>query len=128
MEENPDALVIDVREPYGFDQIRIEGSIHAPRGILENCCEWDYVETIPELVKARQRPVLVVCRSGQRSVMAAYTMQLLGYEKATSLKLGLKGWNDDDMPLINDTGERVDADFAEEFFNPYVSEEKLSPT
>ncbi|MEW8624795.1 MAG: rhodanese-like domain-containing protein, partial [Candidatus Thiodiazotropha sp.] len=71
LEANSELLIVDVREPYEYDAMHIENSILAPRGILESACEWDYEETIPELVKARQREVVVVCRSGYRSVLAA---------------------------------------------------------
>jgi len=98
-----------------------------PRGILESCCDWNYAETIPKLVQARQLPVIVICRSGNRSALAAYTMQLMGYEDIYSLKTGIKGWNDSDLALYDKTGERVDPDIAEDFFNPPVSEQQLEP-
>lgn len=47
LEENPDLMVLDVREPYEFDAMRIRGSLSVPRGILESACEWDYEETVP---------------------------------------------------------------------------------
>ncbi|NTU96349.1 MAG: rhodanese-like domain-containing protein, partial [Chlorobiaceae bacterium] len=43
--ENPDILVLDVREPAEFDFLHISGSINVPRGILESACEWDHEET-----------------------------------------------------------------------------------
>ncbi|MGB5774772.1 MAG: rhodanese-like domain-containing protein, partial [Sedimenticolaceae bacterium] len=91
---NPDVLVIDVREPYEFDAMHIAGSLNVPRGILESACEWEYEETMPELVQARDREVVVVCRSGYRSVLAAHSLQLLGYRNVASLKTGLRGWKD----------------------------------
>ena len=67
---NPDLLIVDVREPYEYDAMHIEDSLNVPRGILESACEWDYEETIPELVNAREREIVVVCRSGYRSILA----------------------------------------------------------
>ena len=54
---NSDLLVIDVREPYEFDAMHIAGSLNVPRGILESACEWEYEETMPELVQARDREI-----------------------------------------------------------------------
>ncbi len=125
---NPDALIVDVREPDEFEAVHIKGSIFVPRGILESACEWDYTETIPELVKARNRAVLVICRSGQRSVLAALTLLLLGYEKVTSLKLGLNGLNNEEFVLVNSKGEDIDIDFAEKFFSPPVAPEQRRPS
>jgi len=126
LENHPNTLLLDIREPDEFDGAYIENSIHVPRGTMEQACEWDYAETIPELVKARQRPVLVICRSGNRSVLAALTLKMLGYENPISLKLGIKGCNDSDYPLLNKAGDQVDPDWADEFFNPPVSDEQLS--
>jgi len=124
--ENPDTVLLDIREPDEFDGAHIENSIHVPRGILEQACEWDYAETIPELVNARKKPVLVICRSGNRSVLAGLTLLALGFENITSLKTGVKGWNDSDSPLIDKTGADADADWADGFFNPPVRDDQLS--
>ncbi|HQU01953.1 MAG TPA: lytic murein transglycosylase, partial [Acetobacteraceae bacterium] len=79
--------------------MRIAGSVNIPRGILESACEYGYEETVPELVTAREREIVVICRSGFRSVLSAFNMQLLGYTKVCSLKTGLRGWNDFEQPL-----------------------------
>ena len=126
LEENSDAMLLDVREKDEFDGAHIKRSIHVPRGILEQACEWDFAETVPELVNAKQRPIVVVCRSGNRSALAALSMKIMGYEKLVSLKLGVKGGNDSDIELINNEGDVVDPDWADEFFNPPLSLEQLS--
>jgi rhodanese-related sulfurtransferase len=127
MAENPELLVVDVREPYEFDAMHIENAVSVPRGILESACEWDYEETIPELVKAREREIVVVCRSGYRSVLAAFSMQLLGYQSVASLKTGLRGWNDYEQPMVDRYGEPVDIDAADDYFTPKLREDQLSP-
>jgi rhodanese-related sulfurtransferase len=127
MQANPDLLVVDVREPYEYDAMHIAGSLCAPRGILESACEWDYEETIPELVKARDREVVVVCRSGYRSVLSAFSMQLLGFKNVVSLKTGLRGWNDFEQPLVDKHGKPVDVDSADDYFTPQLREDQLSP-
>ena len=127
MQENPDILLVDVREPYEYDAMHIEGSLMVPRGILESACEWDYEETIPELVMARDREVVVVCRSGQRSVLAAHSLQILGYKNVASLATGLRGWKDYELPLVDKDGKEVDLDFADEYFTPHVREDQLRP-
>jgi rhodanese-related sulfurtransferase len=127
LEENPGLLIVDVREPYEFDAMHIDGSINVPRGILESACEWDYEETEPELVEAREREVVVVCRSGYRSVLAANSMLLLGYKDVTSLKTGLRGWKDYEQPLVDADGKAVDLDEADEYFTPRLREDQLRP-
>ncbi|MES9823010.1 MAG: rhodanese-like domain-containing protein [Candidatus Thiodiazotropha endolucinida] len=127
MQDNPGLLIVDVREPYEYDAMHIEGSLAVPRGILESACEWDYEETVPELVNARQREIVVVCRSGYRSVLAAFSMHVLGYNNVVSLKTGLRGWNDYEQPLVDRRGKAVEIEQADDYFTPKLREEQLRP-
>ncbi|PLY16108.1 MAG: hypothetical protein C0631_04840 [Sedimenticola sp.] len=127
LQDNPDLLIIDVREPYEFDAMHIPGSINVPRGILESACEWDYEETNPELVRSRDREIIVVCRSGYRSVLAANSMQVLGYKNVVSLKTGLRGWNDYEQSLQNRDKQPVDVEAADEYFTARLRPDQLKP-
>ena len=127
LEANPDLLIVDVREPNEFDAMHIAGSMNVPRGILESACEWDYEETEPELVRARDREIVVVCRSGNRSILAANAMQVLGYSNVVSLKTGLRGWKDYDQPLVDGEGNEVDLDDADVYFTPQVRDDQMRP-
>ena len=120
-------LIVDVREHSEYATMHIEGSLHVPRGILESACEYNYEETIPELVEARERDIVVVCRSGYRSVLAAYTMQLMGYKRVSSMKTGLRGWNDYELPLVNISSQPVTVEDADEFFTTRLRPEQESP-
>ncbi|MCC0011418.1 MAG: rhodanese-like domain-containing protein [Hyphomicrobiaceae bacterium] len=122
-----DLMVLDVRERSEFQLVHIAGSLNVPRGILEAACEYDYAETEPELVEARRRPIVVVCRSGNRSALAAYVMKLIGYEDVSSLKLGIKGWNDGDLPLVDGVGNTVDADDAAAVIERELAPEQIDP-
>jgi rhodanese-related sulfurtransferase len=126
--ENDELLLVDVREPYEYEKMHIEGSINVPRGILESACEYDYEETIPQLVEAREKDVIVICRSGFRSVFAAHMMQQLGYQSVWSLKTGLRGWNEFEQPLIDINHNEVDLDEAEEYFMPKLRQEQHKPS
>jgi len=118
-------LLLDVRCPSEFEAMHIAGSLNVPRGILETACEYGYDETEPELVEARERPVLVICRSGNRSILAARTLQRMGFQAVASLKTGLRGWSEYDLPLISRTGSDVGAEAADAFFAPHVTPAQL---
>ena len=127
IETEPKLLLLDVRERDEFEVLHIQGSLNIPRGILETACEYGYEETNPELASARDREIVVICRSGNRSALAALSMQVLGYQRVSSLKTGLKGWTDAELPLIGSDGKSVDIDEAEDYFVPRLSPEQLSP-
>jgi len=116
MDSGADILFLDVRENQEYDTMHIEGSLHVPRGILETAVEWDHEETEPELVKARDKQIVVVCRSGSRSVFAAFTLMQMGFEHVTSLKTGLRGWNEFDLPLVDMEGNQVDPELGDKYF------------
>lgn len=120
-------LVLDIREPDEFAAMHIKGSLLVPRGILETACEYDYEETVRELVEARTREVVIVCRSGNRSALAAFTMQLMGYQKISSMKTGLRGWNDYELPLVSRDGKVVSVDEADEFFTVRLRPDQMKP-
>jgi rhodanese-related sulfurtransferase len=126
-DSKPPLLILDIREADEYSAMHIEDSLHVPRGILESACEYDYEETVRELVEARDRPVVVACRSGNRSALAAYTMQLMGYRQVSSLKTGLRGWNDYELPLVDATGKKVPVDVADEFFTTRLRPDQRSP-
>jgi rhodanese-related sulfurtransferase len=120
-------LLLDIREPEEFNAMHIKDSLNVPRGILEQSCEWDFEETIPDLVQARDKPIVVICRSGNRSVLAAYTMQQMGYENVKSLKTGLKGWTDYEQSLVDNGNQEIDIDDADEYFASKVRPEQMRP-
>jgi rhodanese-related sulfurtransferase len=125
--QNPQLLLVDIRCPDEYRQARIDDSLTVPRGILESACDYGYEETVPELVEARERRVVLVCRSGNRSVLAAHTLNIMGFTRTASLKTGLKGWNDYDLPLVDARGKQLDPDVAERLLNPPIAAEKLGP-
>ena len=120
-------LVLDVREPEEFAALRIAGSINVPRGVLEQACEWDFDFTVPRLAAGRDTEIVVLCRSGTRSLLAADAMQQMGFARVASLRTGLRGWNDFEQPLIDATGERVDIDAAQALLSPQVRADQRMP-
>lgn len=125
--DEPALIVLDVREPSEFAAVRIAGSINVPRGVLEASCDWDYDDTLPLLAGGREREIIVVCRSGNRSLLAADAMQRMGFVAVASLKTGVRGWNDFDQPLVDDAGRAVDADTAEALLASRVRADQRRP-
>lgn len=124
---HPDTLLLDIREREEFDKAHIAGSLNVPRGILEAAAEWDYPETVAELVEARKRPVIVICRSGNRSALAALVLREIGFPVVRSLKLGVRGWNDADMPLNDGSSNLLDGDDAETRLEGELRPDQIDP-
>ena len=120
-------ILLDIREPYEFEAMHIDGSINVPRGVLESACEYDYEETVPQLASGRNDEIIVICRSGKRSVLAAYTMKQMGFVNAISLKTGLRGWSEYEQPLVTAKGELVDEDIADDYFATRLRPEQMTP-
>src|SRR3954462_8896860 len=79
--------LIDVRESEEWDAGHIPGARHVPRGYLESRVE----AAAPE----KDQRVVLYCASGQRSALAANTLQqLLGYEDVASMTGGITLWKD----------------------------------
>lgn len=85
--DDPNLVILDVREPDEYEQGAIPGAIHIPRGTLESSVE----NKVPE----KDRPVVVHCASGVRSAFAAKTLSELGYEQVTSMEGGFNRWKDE---------------------------------
>lgn len=120
-------LLLDVREPAEFAALHIPGSINVPRGILEQSCEWGYDETVPQLAGGRDREIVVVCRSGKRSALAADTLQRMGFSNVASLRTGVRGWNDNEQPLQDAAANRLDPDVAEAMLTSHPRPEQRAP-
>jgi molybdopterin/thiamine biosynthesis adenylyltransferase/rhodanese-related sulfurtransferase len=80
-------VLVDVREGEEFERERIPGAVHVPRGYLES--------RIEGAVSDRDAHVVLYCASGQRSALAADTLQeLLGYTNVESMTGGITLWKD----------------------------------
>jgi molybdopterin/thiamine biosynthesis adenylyltransferase/rhodanese-related sulfurtransferase len=80
-------VLVDVREQHEFEESHIPGAVHVPRGHLESRIEG----AAPD----KSQRVVLYCASGNRSALAAHTLQqLLGYERAESMEGGITLWKD----------------------------------
>ncbi len=80
-------VIVDVREQHEFEEAHLPGAKHVPRGHLESRIE----TAAPD----KSKRVILYCQSGNRSALAADTMQqLLGYEDVASMTGGITLWKD----------------------------------
>jgi rhodanese-related sulfurtransferase len=87
------AQIVDVRVDHEWEAGRIAGAVHLPLAEL--------AERAGEIDK--DRPVLLYCRGGNRSTMAAAALAEAGYD-ASKLSEGIVGWSEAGLPLEPDDG------------------------
>jgi rhodanese-related sulfurtransferase len=84
-------IVVDVREPEEFAQGHLAGAINVPRGVLEFRVDPTYPAGIPALFD-KSAQMVVYCKSGARSALAAQTLRTLGYQSVISMGGGFEAW------------------------------------
>jgi rhodanese-related sulfurtransferase len=86
-----DPLVLDIRDVRErWRDGAIPGAVSVPRGMLEF-----WADPASEYYKPfidHQRPMILYCAGGQRSALAAATLQQLGYSGVAHLGIGYNGW------------------------------------
>jgi rhodanese-related sulfurtransferase len=86
-----DAIVLDVREQAEYDAGHVLNAKLIPLGKLN--------ERIGELEKYRAQPIVVICRSGQRSASATAQLTKQGFDQAYNLMGGVVAWQKAALPL-----------------------------
>jgi rhodanese-related sulfurtransferase len=79
------AVYLDVREQNEWNLGRLPRATFIPRGVLETTIE----QRVP-----RDTKVIIYCASGNRSALAADTMQQMGYHDVASMAGGFRAWAD----------------------------------
>jgi len=90
-------LVLDVREPDEYGEGHIPGAINIPRGFLEVRADLEHYKRDARLQDRNQR-ILCYCGGGHRSALAAKVLQEMGFEEAISMREGMTGWRERNLP------------------------------
>ncbi|TWI07960.1 rhodanese-like domain-containing protein [Aerolutibacter ruishenii] len=95
------SVLIDVREPAEFETGHIVGAVNIPRGVLEF-----QVDAHPAVANVsdpalshKEQPIVVYCRTGGRSALAALNLQRMGFKNVRSLAGGITDWTNAGLPL-----------------------------
>ncbi|HCM04937.1 MAG TPA: sulfurtransferase [Oceanospirillales bacterium] len=81
-----EVVVLDVRETAEFQAGHLPKAINVPRGVLEF-----KVANHPDLMDPQQ-PILIYCKNGGRSTLAALTLKQMGFTHVEMLAGGFDGW------------------------------------
>lgn len=87
---NAGAFILDVRQPEEWADYHVPGSTLIPLGELSA-----RVNEVP-----RDKEVVVICRSGNRSATGRDVLRAAGFDQVTSLRGGLTKWKAEGLPTV----------------------------
>lgn len=87
-----DAVVVDTRDADAFKAGHIAGARNIPQSRID--------ERMGELQKVKEKPIIVVCKSGQSSGVAVAKLAKAGFPRALKLKGGMMQWQADGLPVV----------------------------
>lgn len=90
--EDKETFVLDVRTPEEYAQGHLAGAVLIP--------VQDIAQRTDGLPADKERPILVYCRSGNRSGRAQRFLMEMGYRNVVNLKGGTLSWSAENKPLV----------------------------
>ena len=85
-------FVLDVRTPEEYAAGHLPGAVNIPHGEL--------AARIAELAGARERDIVVYCRTGVRSAAALEVLGKAGFERLYHLKGDYTRWSEEKRPVV----------------------------
>ncbi len=79
--KSPDIILLDVRSKQEYKEGNLSGSI--------NLCLYDLNKQAQDVLKDKNKTIIVYCSSGNRSKEAQQLLEKMGYENVYNLKGGL---------------------------------------
>lgn len=84
-------LLIDVRTPEEYEQGHIPGAINMPHKEIDGFVE--------QLNDAKNKPIIIYCRSGRRATIAMQMLEQKQFLKVTHLEGDIMGWTEAGLPI-----------------------------
>jgi rhodanese-related sulfurtransferase len=93
IQQNDRAILVDVRTQMEYAYVGHPlGAVHIPWKEAPN---WEinqnFVSDVSKIVPNHETPILLLCRSGQRSLAAARVLEEAGYEHLVNIVDGFEG-------------------------------------
>ncbi len=94
---SPGPLLLDVRTPAEYAAGHVPGARNIPHDQL--------AQRLGELADARDREVIVYCRTGRRAASAIDTLRRAGFERPAHLRGDFQGWSAGGHPVATPLAE-----------------------
>jgi rhodanese-related sulfurtransferase len=86
------ALLLDVREPEEFSAIHAPNAKLIPLGQL--------AARLQEISEYKDKPIVVICRSGRRSGIAVSQLQAAGFTQVSNVMGGIQEWEKNGLEVV----------------------------
>jgi rhodanese-related sulfurtransferase len=86
-------VFVDLRDNADFRQGHIIDTLHIPSSKLE--------ERMAELVKYKEKPVVLVCKLGQQSGVASKQLKAAGFSRVYKMTGGMTEWSNLQLPVTS---------------------------
>lgn len=98
--KSDDVVLVDLRDVRELQRMgKIEGAVHAPRGMLEF---WvDPESPYHKEIFAEDKTFVFFCAAGWRSALATKTVQDMGLEPVMHIDGGFSAWKEAELPIID---------------------------
>ena len=85
------ALVLDIRDKKEFNEGHLADALNIPYGSL--------ADRMSELESQKERPIILVCKSGQTVGIAGKTLKQKGYQ-VFRMSGGMMEWRNQNLPVV----------------------------
>jgi len=86
------ALLLDVREPGEYSAVHVPNAKLIPLGQVSS--------RLKEIEAYKDKPIVVMCRSGRRSAQAVTILREAGYTQVSNVNGGILAWESDGLEVI----------------------------
>lgn len=86
------ALLLDVREPSEYTEVHAPNATLIPLGQLGT--------RLDEIASYKDKPIVVMCRSGRRSAKAVHLLQEAGYSHVSNIAGGILAWEKSELKVV----------------------------
>ena len=84
------AVLVDVREAAEYEAGHIPNALHIPLAGIADA---------KPLQKLKEKPVVLYCRTGQRSMQASGRLRAQGFTQVYNLAGGIGAWQNENLPV-----------------------------
>lgn len=103
LDANENIILIDVRDIEDYRQGHVDKALHISRGSIEFTLK-EKVDSLKKMDLKKSDQLILMCKNGQRSSLAAESLMKLGYTNILVVKGGLDEWLEKKYPVTRGLG------------------------